>query len=682
MSRGALATVPLALAVLSLTFSNSFSNSFHYDDLHSIVDNSHIRHLANVPSFFVTPESFTAIPERAMYRPIVTASYAVNYWLGQYNVFGYHVVNVAVHAVCVLLVYGVARSLGMAHVQAGAGAFLFGIHPIQTEVVNYVSSRSESLAALGFLASLLTYLRWRREGQRTRRWAWYALSLCGFAMALASKSTAVVLPAAVLLYEALGRRSSRHGVVSRLGPKRLIWYHSGYWMLALAYLFITHTWAVAALGNPVRPIHIQILTQLKAFCYYAKLLIMPVGLSVDHQFQEAAPISSTEILCLALLVFLATIVVRVCKVDAAPLFAGWALLALLPASIVPLNVLVNEHRLYLAFAFVALLSASFLYPLVVQQGQSAFAGKTWGRLGVALLLIFAVIGYGRNGVWATELTLWQDAVRKAPGMYRPHLHLGGALESDGDLRGALRSYRQAAAIAPEVALVYYNLGNAFGRSGLVDESRAAYNRCLRLNPNLLHALLNLATLEQEAGNFDRAKSLLTRARDAHPSSAPVRRHLGVLYKADGQIERARQAYAEALDLDPHLAEAHYNLANLHYDARQLVNSARHYTRAIAIEPDHMRAYYNLADLYVRQQQFAAAEETSVAGLAVSPEEIRLHYPLAKAREGLGKRDQALASYRRLARNLGPNQPLREAVLNRIRLLTNEEAPQPTRNGFP
>ncbi len=688
MSAGAFKTVPFALAalaVLILAYSNSFSNRFHYDDLHSIVDNGHVRDLANVAEFFVRPETFSAIPERAMYRPLVTASYAVNYWVGEYDVFGYHIVNFAVHAGCVLLVYGLARSTGLAKLESGLGALLFGIHPIQTEVVNYIGSRSESLAAFGFLTSLLAYLRWRRQGPRRRRWAWYVLSLCGFALALASKSTAVVLPAAVLLYEALARRSSVQGVATPPGPKRLIWYHGGYWLLALAYVFIIRTSAAAALGSPVRSLHVQILTQLKAFSYYVKLLIMPVSLSVDHQFQEAAPVTETEILCVALLVFLTAIVVRAVvkarRVDAALLLSGWALLALLPASIVPFNVLVNEHRLYLPFAFVALWSASFLYPLVVLGGRATTAVKSLGRLGVALLLVFAVICYGRNRVWATELTLWQDAVRKAPGMYRPHLHLGGALEADGDLRGVLRSYRRAATLAPEVALVHYNLGNALSSAGLVDESRSAYERCLRLNPTLLHALLNLATLEQEAGSLDRAEALLTRARDAYPSSAPVRRRLGVLYRAGGQIERARQAYVEALDFDPQLAEAHYNLANLHYDERQLSDSARHYELAIALEPDHMRAYYNLADLYVLQQRFAAAEETSVAGLGISPEEIRLHYPLAKAREGLGKRDQALASYRRFVRTLGADQPLREAVLNRIRLLSTERDANQTRNGF-
>ena len=82
--------------------------------------------------------------------------------------------------------------------------------------------------------------------------------------------------------------------------------------------------------------------------------------------------------------------------------------------------------------------------------------KLWG--GVVTLLILALLTHNRNEVWATENSLWQDAVDKAPGMYRTHMHLGGAMEAAGELEAALAQYRMAAEIDPGVALVHYKSG--------------------------------------------------------------------------------------------------------------------------------------------------------------------------------------------------------------------------------
>ena len=71
-------------------FHNSFGNSFHYDDEHSILENPHVRSLANIPRFFVDPGTFSGFPEARMYRPLLLATYALNYAAGGYEVFGYH----------------------------------------------------------------------------------------------------------------------------------------------------------------------------------------------------------------------------------------------------------------------------------------------------------------------------------------------------------------------------------------------------------------------------------------------------------------------------------------------------------------------------------------------------------------------------------------------------------------
>ena len=191
--------LPLATLAIVATYGNSLSNSFHYDDFHSIVENPHIRALENIPAFFSDPGLFSSMPERAMYRPLLLVTYALNYWVHGYEVFGFHLVNVALHTGCTIAVYLLGIYM-VGHAPAAAfGALLFGLHPLQAEATNYISSRSESLAAFWYLLSLLFYLRWRELLRLDSGRGIYLASLVAFALALLSKATAVVLPFAFLL---------------------------------------------------------------------------------------------------------------------------------------------------------------------------------------------------------------------------------------------------------------------------------------------------------------------------------------------------------------------------------------------------------------------------------------------------------------------------------------------------
>jgi hypothetical protein len=143
----------LIVVVTVAVYTNSLDNSFHYDDIHSLVQNPHIRSLSNLPAFFYDSQTFSGWGDRAMYRPLVLASYALNHATGGYQVRGYHLVNLVVHLLNVILVFSIGRTVVSRQKQGGAAAgayvaaLIFAVHPINSEVVNYISSRSESLVA-------------------------------------------------------------------------------------------------------------------------------------------------------------------------------------------------------------------------------------------------------------------------------------------------------------------------------------------------------------------------------------------------------------------------------------------------------------------------------------------------------------------------------------------------------
>ena len=152
---------------------NAIDNAFHYDDIHSIVDNPSVRSLDNVPLFFTNLRTFSADVDRGMFRPLLLVSYALNYAAGEYDVAGYRLTNILLHAANACLLAWLTGLVYPGRAAALIAALLFIVHPLATEPVNYISSRSESLAATFYLLTLALYIRARRcntEGRPYGAW--------------------------------------------------------------------------------------------------------------------------------------------------------------------------------------------------------------------------------------------------------------------------------------------------------------------------------------------------------------------------------------------------------------------------------------------------------------------------------------------------------------------------------
>lgn len=644
----------VVVALFLFAHAGALDNGFHYDDIHSVVENLELRSIADPLAFFTDPSTFSVRPERAMFRPLVVLSYALTYSLASLESWAYLLGNLLTHAACAGCVFALARALRLAPMQAAAAALLFALHPVNSEVVNYVSSRSESFAALGVFVALWAYLRWRIVGGAVL----YCVSVATFAQALLCKATAIVVPAMLLNIEASFSQRRRLLVVVPFVA------------VGLAYVWFVAQFALRALGDPVRPLAYQIWTQLKAMPYYASLLVVPTGLSVEHDFVVAETIADpVVVLCLVLLASVVLLMWR----SAGPrlrLLGGWTVLALTPSSLVPLNVLVNEHRLYVAGGCLAIGAVGFLTHL-----QRHRQHRMMTVAGVLLLLILTVLSRQQSEVWNSELKLWTNAVERAPNAYRAYMHLGGAQEAEGSVVAALDSYRQATRLGSDVAETHYNLGNALRLTRHPAQARQAWERSLQLDPTFVDALLNLAASYQEAGDWKQTWALLNRAEAAHPHSPEVWRRKGVaFFRGNDDVERARTAYLRALELDPTSAETHYNLGNLYHRERRFGDADRQYSLALRYNGAHHGAAYNLAELKLSAMgQAEAAEQICRQMLALeslrhTPGETKFFYLLARALDAQGKTVEARTNYRIFLRFRAAQAPLLEWVQNRIEQL--------------
>ena len=525
---GRFPAIALIVVLGIAAYFNTLDNGFHYDDEHSILENHHVRSLLNLPAFFLDPGTFSGLPQARMYRPVLLVTYALNYAVGGYEPFGYHLVNLFLHLLNVLLVWRLAGALGNGR-GALCGALLFLLHPVMTEPVNYISSRSSLLAASFCLVALLLMVR-----QRQARWGAAAIA-ASFAAALGAKSIAVSwLPLAAAYVWLWGRRE--------------LW---RLWLapaaIAVVYILFTRSMIADAVLTPVRSHGVQWATQVKAGIYYLWTVIMPTSLSVEPQFLPGGFELSVGVAALAL-VSLSAVVARGWRTDRLLAFAGiWFFVTLLPASLVPLYILVNEHRLYLPMVGVAL-----------AVGNVA-AGRYRLPLVVALLAVLLGHTVQRNRQWVDGETLWADAVAKGPLMARPHANLGKSYLEQGRHADAARVSNRAIELDPTMERAHYNLGTARLQEGKPDLAIAHYRRALELRPDLFEARNNMGNALQELGRLREAVAAYGEAAKLLPRPQ-VFHNMGSALLRLGDHEAASDRFRQALALDPGMRESYLGLS--------------------------------------------------------------------------------------------------------------------------
>jgi hypothetical protein len=404
--------------VAALAYLPSLAGPFQFDDYNVIVH-------------YPTVHSWEALLERAGsgVRPLLKASYALNWTLGP-SPFGFHLVNIALHAANAVLLFLIGNLLTRHRGAALAAALLFALHPMQTEAVTYISGRSSSMMASFYLGAMLWYLRGGH---------WIGSSAL-FVLALATRETAVTLPAALLLCE-LARGTPLREIARR---------QAALWALlaagALVILFNQRYFDLVAYGFRGRGPGENLLTQVGGVSYLVSRLLGLHGLNID----PALPVLAewTPVLVLQAILLAALAVLGLANLRARPWLAFgilWFFLQLAPTnSIVPRLDVANDRQLYLACwgLFLALAVQCTSLP------KPAFA---------LMLALFAGFNVARQLDYRDEISLWEASVRAAPWNARARNNLGYAYYEAGRKAEAWREMQTALFLDPHHAKARANL---------------------------------------------------------------------------------------------------------------------------------------------------------------------------------------------------------------------------------
>ncbi len=533
----------IAIAAL-VAYHHTFAVPFLFDDVGSIAQNPTIRHLWPVGEALSPPKGGLTVSG----RPALNLTLALNYAMSGTTVGSYHVVNLVIHILAGLVLFGVVRrTLVRAPPQAGFGraalplalvvALIWTLHPLQTEAVTYVIQRAESLVSLFYLLTVYCFIR---GVDSPILWRWQVMAVGACALGMASKEVMVSAPLIVLLYD----RTFVAGTFRSALRQRPRFYLAlfGTWLLlgslvtsaagrgGTAGLTTTVTWWAYAL------------TQCRAIVRYLRLSVWPNPLVFDYGVGVVKNAGEVSGQALMLILLLAGTVVALRRWPAIGFAGAVFFMVLAPSSsVIPVvTQTMAEHRMYLPLAAVVVLLVLGLYAL-------------FGRRCVPLSLIWAtVLGWltvQRNQDYQSELTLWRDTVEKCPDNSRAQSSLGSVLLFNlGRVSEAMAQFEHALRLQPDNADALNNSGSALFRLGRTQEAIARYEQALQLRPDYAEAHVNLGMALTNTGQLNDAIAQFTEGIRLKPDNADAHLKLALVLWQAGRQQDAIAQHDEGLRL--------------------------------------------------------------------------------------------------------------------------------------
>ncbi len=481
-------------------------------------------------------------------RPLLMLSFFLDHWRGGVETHAYHVTNILLHflvSVVLTLVVGRLLEVGPPEFRAMdkklrtalavvAGA-IFLVHPLQTESVAYVASRSETLSVLFFFSAYLVFL-YKNPSHSISVGRMIAI-VALFGAALSSKEHTLTLPVLILLTD-------------------LFWIREGWRKNQLLYGTLAAGALLGAVGvarvlahadtagfsvQGLKPVT-YFATQCRVLWDYLRLFVVPVGQNADPDIPVSGLADPWALLGLAGLVALAAAawVYRQRWPLAALGLAIFLLLIAPTSSIIPIRDVLAERRMYLPMLGLILVLIEFLRRVPM----SRVVG-----VGAAVVIVLSVLTYQRARLWGTPLELWADAAAKSPKKVRPRFQLAYARYEAGDCPAAVADYEAAAKLAPPDYTLLSDWALALDCTGHAQEAIEKLTQAAKMERNpYAYAVMGMVYGKQ--GKREEALAALNHAERIDPKFAMTYVYRGNVAEVSGDIPAAVAQYQKALELEP------------------------------------------------------------------------------------------------------------------------------------
>lgn len=585
----------LVVAVALAASLPSLRNGFVYDDVAAVQSDARIRTLEHPARLLTLPYWNNDIRDR-IYRPLTTASFALDWKAGGGSALPFHLVNLVLHLVVCALVYAMARRVLGAGPGALVAALWYSVHPVHVEVFATVVGRSELIAAAGYLAAVMAYAAEGDEVLRAaggRRRALFAVVALGAAaVAYGGKEHALTLPAALLLADAWSAHvhAERFAVVFR--RHALLWLAAavmGFGFLAARAAVVGTALGGGAIGAGLENLSMpgRAIVMLPALLVWARLLVWPVRLSADYSPDAFIPATTLTVAHVAAILLVT-----------GAFYGAWALRRRAPGAlaglawfvvtasvamnlVVPTGVLLAERVLYLPSAGAALIAGALWERIYV---------RAWPRWRSAWLLTSIALGLlaartlTRIPVWRNAENFFAALIHDAPDSYRSYWAKGARAFDANDPRTGEQEYRHAMRIHPGDAAVVQELGEHYLTAGLAGPADHYLTLAYRLDTTRADAAVQAVAARLRLGRFDSAAALGVEALRRFPDATTLLIATAQAWEGLNQPLRALTYRRRVAFGNPGHWQSQYIAADGALRAGQCEEARYRLSRALALAP--------------------------------------------------------------------------------------------------
>jgi tetratricopeptide (TPR) repeat protein len=664
----------LITIVTSAAYRNSFNVPFVFDDSQAIVTNRNIRHIFPLDNEAGTGSMDGPPMTTVAARPLVCLSLAINYAISADRVWSYHVVNLIIHILATLFLFGIVRRTLLrpklrtefsrsATLLAFISALIFAVHPLQTESVTYTIQRCESMMGLFFFATL--YFAIRGWDSPSRKLFWHALAVLSSAAGMMTKEVMVVAPLIVLFYDYLlnaspsvnsdSKSQASTASVQAHGLHTSIPLYAGLmltWFILLKIMLSGKSQAASNLDiNFLRtPPIVYLVTQGKIILYYLRLCVWPDPLCIDYNWPPAGTYLEVLPYCIVLGALL-YVSVRACMKGYPIGFLGaWFFLILAPtSSILPITDLAFEHRMYVPLAAVVVLAVTLAHRMITRFSIDPALRRALGA-GLAALAIFplGIRTYVRNHDYRSDVALW-DTVLKIVDSSRAHNNRGNAFYHEGKNEEALKDFQTAVLLDPHNVDALDNYANAINETGDSVEAIKYYDMAIRLRPTFAPVHSNRGVALGNLSRFSEAVDSFKRCLKIDPDFLDAHINIGVSYDALGEYDEAISHLNTALKLSPNHPKALNNLGHVASSQKKRQEAIAYFKQSIAADPKFALALLNLGVEYDFLNDFDEALKVFRAAIAIPnpkpPVAAQCWSKIGYVLERQKQTDEALKAYR-------------------------------------
>jgi len=671
--------------LLLFAYSNSYDNDFHFDDSHTILDNPYVRDISNIPLFFTKgAETFSSLPLNQMYRPMVTTSLAIDYWISSklspdgngYDPHAYHYSMMITYFLQLVLMYLMfiklfdkAQKTSWNQWAALFATAWYGLHVVNAETLNYIISRSDLLSTFFVIAAFVIYLYFPDK----RKYGFYFIP---FILGLFTKLTAAMfIPLLMVYYVLFEYPIVRDRLESEEEKAHLFKSMLVKGVLLLLLMGVGVIFIISMQGDSFTPggtsRWLYLITQAFVLFHYFISFFYAYNLSADTDMGLVTGLMDWHVY-VGLLFIIGILWLAIKKgfqYKWAPFSFGifWFFISLAPtSSLIPLAEVANDHRMFFPFVGLAISVVWMAFIYIWKYHEQILASRRYQLLiysMMALIIIGHIIGVRRRvEVWDNGESLWLDVTQKSPKNGRGWMNYGLKLMNKGDYEGAMIAYKKARFYAPRYSYIYTNMAiceNALGKSKeaeknykkaiqygyyshkpyyfyaafLADEKRyteaiAQIRKSQKLAPQYIYSFYLLMKIYAAQYDWNNLTKTVNQCLKIYPNDAECLKYKEIARNKMNKLDIVRQRAHSYPTVDNYI-----NLSLEYYYEGYFDSVVYISEKVLELDPNNVYAYNNICAANNQMQEWDKSIAAAKEGLAINPDNQILKNNLAVAKRG-------------------------------------------------